>query len=89
VQALYKIDNVFNTEGTVIPYVKWQTYKGAWKAAANSPFVNVQEIEAGVEYQVMKALELTLAYSHMDRTNVANMGQARGDVMRMQLQVNY
>lgn len=89
VQAMYKIDNVFNTEGTVIPYVKWQTYKGAWKAATNSPFVNMQEIEAGVEYQVMKALELTLAYSHMDRTNVANMGQARGDVMRMQLQVNY
>ena len=89
VQAMYKIDNVFNTEGTVIPYVKWQTYNGAWKAATNSPNVTDQELEAGVEYQVMKALELTLAYSHMDRTNTANMGQARGDLMRMQLQVNY
>lgn len=89
VMAMYKFDNIFNTEGTVIPYVKWQTYEGAWKGATNSPYTSVDETEAGVEYQVMKALELTLAYAHMNRTNVTDLGQAQGDVMRAQLQVNY
>jgi hypothetical protein len=95
VQAMYKIDEVFGTKGTIIPYVKWQTYDGAWKAAANAPRENVDEVEAGVEYQVNKALELTLAYSHMERTNIASatsndfLKMANGDLIRTQLQVNY
>jgi hypothetical protein len=89
VQAMYKMDNVFGTKGTMIPYVKWQTYRGAWKGATNAPYVSVDEVEAGVEYQIMKALELTLAYSTMDRTNTSNLGQASGDLARAQLQWNY
>lgn len=89
VQAMYKIDHVFREDGVMIPYVKWQTYSGAWKAANNSPYTRVDEVEAGIEYQVMKALEVTLAYSTMDRTNVANLGQASGDLVRAQVQWNY
>jgi hypothetical protein len=89
VQAMYKIDNVFGTEGTIIPYVKWQKYDGAWKAATNAPRISTREIEAGVEYQIMKALEVTLAYSYMDRTNVKDLKQYQGDVLRAQLQWNY
>ncbi|MDO9161972.1 MAG: porin [Methylococcaceae bacterium] len=97
VQAMYKIDNVFRADGVLIPYVKWQTFDGAWKGATNSPNVSVDEIEAGVEYQIMKALEVTLAYATMDRTNTSTstsatsqyLGQASGDLMRMQLQWNY
>jgi hypothetical protein len=93
VQAMWKFDNVFDTEGTIIPYLKWQTYRGAWKGATNAPRVAVDEIEAGIEYQMMKALEVTLAYSNMDRTNVNTgsnyLGQATGDMMRAQLQWNY
>jgi hypothetical protein len=89
VQAMYKIDNVFGTQGTLIPYAKWQTYRGAWKGATNSPFTSVDEVEAGIEYQMMKALELTVAYSSMSRTNVRNLGQASGDLIRTQLQWNY
>jgi predicted porin len=89
VQAMYKIDNIFGTQGTVIPYVKWQTYRGSWKGSNNSPYISTDEVESGIEYQMMKALELTLAYSHMDRTNAANLGQAQGDLLRMQLQWNY
>lgn len=89
VQAMYKIDHVFREDGVLIPYVKWQTYRGAWKGATNSPYTKVDEVEAGVEYQIMKALEVTLAYSTMDRTNVANLGQASGDMARMQVQWNY
>jgi hypothetical protein len=93
VQAMWKFDNVFGTEGTIIPYIKWQTYRGAWKGATNAPRVAVDEVEAGIEYQMMKALEVTLAYSNMDRTNTNTgsnyLGQATGDMMRAQLQWNY
>jgi hypothetical protein len=79
----------------MFPYVKWQTYDGAWKAATNAPRVQVDEVEAGVEYQINKALELTVAYSTMSRTNVADaakadfLKQATGDMIRTQLQFNY
>ncbi|WP_052700150.1 porin [Methylocucumis oryzae] len=95
VQAMYKIDNVFGTKGTMIPYAKWQTYEGAWKGATFAPRVNVEEVEAGVEYQISKALEITLAYATMSRTNIADptktdyLKQARGDLLRTQLQFNY
>jgi uncharacterized coiled-coil protein SlyX len=93
VQAMYKIDNVFREDGVLIPYVKWQTYRGAWKAATNQPYTVVDEIEAGIEYQIMKAIEVTLAYSTMDRTNTTSgsnfLGQASGDLARVQLQWNY
>ncbi|MCQ8104669.1 OprO/OprP family phosphate-selective porin [Methylomonas sp. SURF-2] len=95
VQAMYKIDEVFGTKGTMIPYVKWQTYDGAWKGSTNAPRVQVDEVEAGVEYQINKALELTVAYASMSRTNIADatkadyLKQAGGDLIRTQLQVNY
>ncbi|MGB4499099.1 MAG: porin [Methylococcaceae bacterium] len=89
VMAMYKIDKVLRSDDAIIPYVKWQTYDGAWKGANNAPRVSVDEIEAGVEWQMMKALEVTLAYSNMDRTNVGNLGQASGDMIRTQLQWNY
>ena len=95
VQAMYKIDDVFGTKGIMFPYVKWQTYNGAWEAAANAARVQVDEVEAGVEYQINKALELTVAYSTMSRTNVAEatktdfLKQATGDMIRTQLQFNY
>ncbi|MGZ8159670.1 MAG: porin [Methylobacter sp.] len=97
VQASYKIDKVFRPDGALIPYAKWQTYRGAWKGATNAPRVAVDEIEVGVEYQMMKALELTLAYATMDRTNTSTsttgtanyLGQASGDMGRVQLQWNY
>ncbi|CAG1021177.1 hypothetical protein MTYM_00810 [Methylococcales bacterium] len=95
VQASYKIDEVFGTKGTMIPYIKWQTYNGAWKGSSNAPRVNVDEVEAGVEYQINKALEVTLAYATMSRTNIANatsndyLKDASGDLIRTQLQVNY
>lgn len=89
VQAMYKIDNVFGTQGTLIPYAKWQTYEGAWKGVTNAPRINTNEIEAGIEWQIMKALEVTLAYSYMDRTNVRDLEQYQAELIRAQLQWNY
>ncbi|MFI3136070.1 MAG: porin [Methylococcaceae bacterium] len=89
VQAMYKIDNVFREDGSLMPYVKWQTYNGAYKGATNAPRSRVDEWEVGVEYQIMKAIEVTMAYSDMKRTNNSNLGLASGDLLRMQLQWNY
>lgn len=88
VQAMYRIQDFY---GDWMPYVKWQTYRGSWKGATNAPRAETDEWEAGVEWQIMKELELVLAYSHMKRKEVdeRRFGQAEGDVIRTQLQWNY
>ena len=86
VQAMYKFDHFY---GTWIPYAKWQYYRGAEKFANNAPYVRLNEVEAGIEWQPLPELELTMAYSNMNRTNVANLYQANGNLLRMQLQWNY
>ena len=84
VQAMYKWDNV-------IPYIRWQEYNGGKKNRFNSPFNIVRETEVGVEYQINKALELTVAYSWMKRTDTINAPYAihDGQLIRTQLQWNY
>ncbi|HEX7815781.1 porin [Dyella sp.] len=88
VQAMYKIDGA---GGSLVPYVKWQTYRGASKFDTNAPRFLLNEVEAGVEWQVSKALEIAIAYANMRRTHLANAPYRRvqGDLLRMQLQVNY
>ncbi len=84
VQAMYKWDNI-------TPYVRWQEYNGGKKNRINSPFNIVRETEVGVEYQFNKALELTVAYSWMKRTDTVTAPYAihDGQVARFQLQWNY
>lgn len=87
VQAMYKIDNSY---GSWIPYVKWQKYNGAEKFAINSPFSKVRELEAGVEWQINKWIELTVAYANMERTNVNTLKHVNNaNIMRFQLQWRY
>jgi Phosphate-selective porin O and P len=84
VQTMYKWDNI-------MPYVRWQEYYGGRKNVNNSPFNVVRETELGVEYQINRALELTVAYSWMKRTNTqtAPYPIEDGQVVRFQLQWNY
>ena len=84
VQAMYKWDNV-------MPYVRWQQYAGGKKNRTNSPFNVVRETEIGVEYQFNKALELTVAYAWMKRTDPTTAPYAihDGQLVRFQLQWNY
>ena len=84
VQAMYKWNNM-------IPYIRWQEYNGGKKNRTNSPFNIVRETEIGVEYQFSKALELTVAYSWMKRTDTVTAPYAihDGQVARFQLQWNY
>ena len=98
VQAMYKIDHWY---GTWVPYVKWETYDGGTKFDNNSPMAHFDQLEGGIEWQPMPEVELTAAYSHMDRTNTSaggvkgdkgkqeNYRQYAGDVLRLQLQYNY
>jgi predicted porin len=84
VQAMYKWENV-------TPYVRWQEYMGGRKNRVNSPFDVVRATEVGVEYQINKALELTVAYAWMKRTDttIAPYVIQNGELVRFQLQWNY
>ncbi|NID06034.1 porin [Luteibacter jiangsuensis] len=87
-QVMYKFDGGY---GSLMPYAKWQTYRGAAKFDTNAPRMNVDEVEAGVEWQPSNAVELAVAWANMRRTDVSAWPYRRvnGQLLRMQLQVNY
>ena len=72
VQAMYKIDNVkfFDTNGTVIPFIKYQYFDGYNKAETNSPKNEVHDWELGVEWQIAPEVEIVAEYHRMNRTNL-------------------
>ncbi|MFD0930840.1 porin [Methylophilus glucosoxydans] len=72
VQAMYKIDNFqfLSTNGTLIPFIKWQYFDGYNKAETNSPENHVNDWELGLEWQLAPELELTAVYHRMNRTNL-------------------
>ncbi|MDC0706926.1 porin [Stigmatella sp. ncwal1] len=87
-QVMYKVDDVLGV--SLIPYVRGTIYEGGKKFETNAPRYDVRELEMGVEWQILKALEVTGAYLISDRTSSrAPYLQQRGDVTRIQLQVNY
>ncbi len=105
-QAMYKIDN-FNflgTNGTLIPFVKWQYFDGYQKAESNAAQNRVNDWEAGAEWQIAPEVEFVAYYHHMKRSNlvvgassaIAALGGPNADyetfdasALRMQLQFNY
>jgi hypothetical protein len=66
-------------------------YIGGKKHERNAPHYNVREIEAGVEYQVLKALELTGAFTYARRTDGGRIPYdlETGRLVRFQVQFNY
>lgn len=89
VMAMYRVPE--SPIGQIIPFARWQHYRGGWKAAVNAPRLETNEIEFGVEWLPIKELELTLAYSRVDRTEAdeRRIGRAQGDLVRAQVQWNY
>jgi hypothetical protein len=88
-QAMFKIDNVWKTEA-IIPYVRATYYRGGKKFETNVPNYLVMEVELGIEWQILKALEVVLAYDIADRTSSrAPYNREKGHITRVQLQVNY
>jgi len=89
VQVMYRIQKP--GLGTFMPYARWQTYNGGWKVVANAPRIATDEIEVGVEWQVFKELELTLAYADSKRSeaDITRVGQAERQLLRAQMQWNF
>jgi hypothetical protein len=76
--------------GSFIPFARFAYYDGGKKADTNAPHYLVRELEAGLEWQAMKALELTGSWYMADRTSPdAPYAQVRGGTLRLQAQVNY
>lgn len=105
-QAMYKIDNFqfFDTNGTLIPFVKWQYFDGYNKAEANSPQNKVNDWEIGAEWQIAPEVELVAYYHRMKRSNLVTGASAanaalggpntdyetfNADALRVQLQYNF
>lgn len=98
-QAMYKIDNFqfFDTNGVLIPFVRWQYFDGYNKAEANAPQNNVNDWEWGVEWQIAPEVELVAEYHRMRRNNLVTGNRAGtrdyqsfdADALRVQLQYNF
>jgi hypothetical protein len=76
--------------GDAILYTRGSFYEGGKKHEKNAPSYSVRELESGVEWQVIKQLELTAAYTVARRTYSSPPYQDEsGRVLRLQAQVNY
>lgn len=71
----------------VTPYVRAAYYEGGRKNETNSPRNSIRELEAGVELQIQKWVELTAAFN-ISRREI-NYKPQDGRVVRLQLQFNY
>lgn len=89
VQMMYRAPT--DSLGVLIPYARWQYYRGGWKAGTNAPRLATDELELGIEWQPWKVLEFTLAFARMRRAEAdeRRTGRARGNLVRTQVQWNY
>ncbi|RJG56146.1 porin [Sphingobium terrigena] len=89
VQAMMRLPT--ENLGSMMPYGRWQHYRGGWKAGTNAPRLETDEFELGVEWQPWKALEFTFAYARMKRAEAdeRRTGRAEGNLIRTQVQWNY
>lgn len=72
------------------PYVRFSRYRGARKFEKDAPRYKVDEVELGVEWRPIKALELVGAYAFAERTfPEPPYQQESGRLIRLQLQFNY
>lgn len=99
VQAMYKIDNFqfLDTNGTLIPFIKWQYFDGYNKAETNAPENHVNDWELGVEWQLAPEVEIMAEYHRMKRNNLVTGNRAgtqdyqsfTADAIRVQVQYNF
>jgi hypothetical protein len=83
--------------GEILPFVRYNYFKGGYKHRRNAPFAEISEWELGAEWQMTKYLEFVGTYTLTDRTNTIarssndslSYGQFVGDILRFQVQVRY
>lgn len=73
--------------GAITPYARVHRYDGGKKFETNAPRYEVKQLDAGIEVQVQKWLELTTELMVADRTT--NGDRQTGRMLRLQLQFNY
>jgi hypothetical protein len=79
------------------PFIRWAYYQGGYKSERNAPYSRIDELELGLEWQLNKQVELVTMFTTTDRTNTVAMNEAdalsyqqfRGQLLRIQLQINY
>lgn len=88
-QLFARFEKPFGTRA-ITPYVRGQIFQGGKKFNVNAPRYEILELEGGVEWQIMDALEVTAAYTVTDRTaDKYPYKQEYGHLTRLQLQFNY
>ena len=86
----YKIDT--KNHQTIIPFVRYQIYEGGKKHELDARKHRVKEAEIGVEWQPLKNFEAVFMYTMSDRTaedGVLKINQQQGNLLRIQLQLNF
>jgi hypothetical protein len=88
-QLMYKIDNIGWTQA-LIPFVRGTWYEGGKKFETNAPKHVVKELAIGVEWQLIKALEIVAEYDMAHRkVYTQSTYDEKGHVVRAQIQFNY
>ncbi|HSJ78008.1 MAG TPA: porin [Erythrobacter sp.] len=77
--------------GPFYPFARWQYYRGGFKGAINAPRLETEELEMGLEFLPTPALEITATYGFASRKEAdeRRLGQAEGQILRVQAQWNY
>jgi len=89
ITACYKIN--FGDQ-TLIPFVRYQQYKGGKKHELDARSYRVEELEIGTEWQMGKNFELVLMYTMSSRRFedfVNKDNYQRGNLLRIQAQMNF
>jgi hypothetical protein len=94
VQAEYRI--VLPQGRLLYPYVRWQRYQGGKKAELDARAYDTKELEAGLEFLWVRAVEFTAAFVHGTRAFAASdlpeanrMKPQEANFVRLQVQFNY
>jgi hypothetical protein len=76
--------------GDFVPYVRGVMYDGGRKFETNAPHYKTREVEIGLEWRIIEAVEVTAAYTFAERTfPEPPYPQESGRFLRLQAQVNY
>jgi hypothetical protein len=85
VVASYRIDT--DRFGTFFPYARVHRYDGGKKFEQNAPRHEIRELNAGLEWQPIKPLEIVTELMASDRA--VDGARQTGRLVRLQVQLNY
>jgi hypothetical protein len=80
------------TGQTIIPFVRAQYYSGGVKIATDTKALKMNEYDFGIEYQIMKSLEIATTYTYSIRNTsdkAKEFNNQTGSLLRIQVQFNY